>query len=63
VIQCLLDHGHPNALDYTLDQVSWWSAAIERKTASAHARAIFAARMAWADGKDVQRVLRALGGL
>jgi hypothetical protein len=65
VIQALVSSGHPlpAVLDYTLDQVHWFGAAIERQAAAAQARAVVAARMAWADGKDVTRLLRALGGL
>ena len=65
MIQSLISAGHPlpDILDYTLDQVEWWAAAIERQAAAGQARAIVAARMAWADGADVTRLLRALGGL
>ena len=46
---------------YTLAQVRWWSDAVARREGLAQASAIIAARMAWADGKDVTRILRALG--
>jgi hypothetical protein len=48
-------------MDYTLAQVHWWFDAVSRREAQAQANAIIAARMVWADGKDVKRVLRALG--
>jgi len=48
-------------MGYTLAQVHWWSDAIARREAQAQANAIIAARLVWADGKDVKRVLRALG--
>jgi hypothetical protein len=48
-------------MDYTLAQVRWWSDAAARREAQAQANAIIAARMVWVDGKDVRRVLKALG--
>ena len=48
-------------MNYTLAQVHWWSAAIARSEAQAQANAIIAARLVWADAKDVKRVLKALG--
>jgi hypothetical protein len=64
VIQALIGAGHPlpSILGYTLDQVAWWTAAIDRQAARGQARAIVAARAAWADGKDVADLLRALEG-
>lgn len=48
-------------MGYTLAQINWWSAAVARQQAQAQAGAILAARLAWAEAKDVDRVLRALG--
>ena len=64
MIQAMIGAGHPlpAILDYTLDQVAWFSAAIDRQAARGQARAIVAARAAWADGKDVAALLRALEG-
>ena len=64
MIQSMIGAGHPLSaiLGYTLDQVAWFSAAIDRQAARGQARAIVAARAAWADGKDVAALLRALEG-
>jgi hypothetical protein len=50
-------------MTYTLAQVRWWSDAVSRREAQAQANAIIAARMVWTDGKDVRKVLRALGAV
>ena len=63
MLSALVAAGHDPycVMGYTLAQVRWWSAAVNRREAQTQANAIIAARMVWADGKDVRRVLRSLG--
>ena len=48
-------------MDMTLAQVRWWGDAAARREALAQANRIMAARLAWADSKDITRILRSLG--
>jgi hypothetical protein len=48
-------------MSMTLAQVHWWGDAAARREAMAQANRIMAARLAFADGKDIKRILRSLG--
>lgn len=63
-LQSLVSAGHSarEVMGYTLAQVRWWGAAVERERNSRQADAVVAARMAWADPKDARAYVRELEG-